>query len=61
MIRVEGYLAFRGVMRIVPNTDKVAPFELEGDWLYKPETGCWYGCGRSFSASICEIVDETEV
>jgi hypothetical protein len=26
------------------------------DWLYKPDTDCWYGKGSSFSNDICEIV-----
>ena len=56
MIKVEGYKVFRGVMKITPKTAKVKPFELEGDWLYKPDTDCWYGKGSSFSNDICEIV-----
>ena len=58
MIEVEGYLMFRGIMRIVPRTDKVKPFELDGAWLYKPETGCWYCNGSSYSASICTVVED---
>lgn len=57
MICVEGYKAFRGTMRITP-INGAAPFELRGDWLYKPEHDCWYGCGRSFPAGICEIVED---
>lgn len=57
MIKVEGYKAFHGVMRITPKCDGVKPFELSGDWLYKPD-GYWYGCGRSFAESICEVVKE---
>lgn len=61
MIKVEGYKAFRGTMRIVPISAKFKPFELRADWLYKPDTGCWYGKGSSFMEDICEIVeDETE-
>ena len=56
MIKVEGYKAFKGVMKITPKISKVKPFELEGDWLYKPDTDCWYGKGSSFSNDICEIV-----
>ena len=58
MIKVEGYKAFRGVMKITPKTETVKPFELEGDWLYKPDTDCWYGVGRSFCSSICEVVED---
>ena len=59
MIQVEGYKAFRGKMQITPKAPGVAPFILEGDWLYRPDTGCWYGCGRSFCTEICEPI-ETE-
>lgn len=58
MIEVEGYRAFRGVMKITPKCESVSPFELEGDWLFKPDFRCWYGCGKSFSEEICEIVKE---
>lgn len=58
MIQVEGYKAFNGTMRIIPKSDKVKPFELSGDWLYKPDCKAWYGCGQSFGESICEIVKE---
>lgn len=54
MIEVEGYKAFNGEMFIKPATDAIKPFTMYGDWLYKPETKCWYGCGRSFSEKICE-------
>jgi hypothetical protein len=57
MINVEGYKAFKGIMRIVPKTVLMQPFEIEGDWLYKPEYDCWYCCGSSYPASICEIVE----
>lgn len=61
MIEVEGYKAFRGIMRIVPKTDKVAPFEIEGEWLYKPDCKCWYCKGWSYTETICEVVkDYTE-
>ena len=60
MIEVEGYKAFRGVMRIVPKSGLVEPFELEGNWLYNPMFDCWYGCGKSFLAKICEVVKEKE-
>ena len=59
MIRVEGYKAFHGTMRITPVASSgVAPFELTGDWLYKPDMGCWYGCGRSFPEEICMATEE---
>ena len=58
MIKVEGYKAFHGIMRIVPKTDRIKPFEIEADWLFKPDTCCWYGSGRSFGEDVCEIVCE---
>jgi len=58
MIKVEGYKAFRGVMKIVPKNRVVAPYLVEGEWLYKPEYDCWYGCGFSYPANICEIVED---
>jgi hypothetical protein len=58
MISVEGYKAFHGTMLITPKC--VAPFELVCDWLYKPDTGCWYGNGRSFAEEVCEIIGENQ-
>jgi hypothetical protein len=57
LISVEGYKAFRGTMKIRPKTAAVPSFELFGDWLYKPETDCWYGKGSSFAADICTIME----
>ena len=58
MIEVEGFKACKGGMEITPKCDTVKPFQIEGDWLYKPDTECWYGNGRSFSKDICIIVKE---
>lgn len=58
MIQVEGYKAFHGKMQITPKCADIAPFILEGDWLYRPDTGCWYGCGRSFCTDICTPITE---
>lgn len=58
MIKVEGYKAFKGVMKITPKNANFKPFELESDWLYKPDTDCWYGDGRSFCDSICEVMED---
>jgi len=44
-------------MKIRPKTAAVPAFELSDDWLYKPETGCWYGKGSSFPEDICTIVE----
>lgn len=59
MIEVEGFKAFEGTLRITPKTE-AAPFELYGQWLYKPYVDCWYGCGCSFAAEICEVVHDVE-
>ena len=63
MIKVEGYKAFYGTMLITPLslttavTDTTA-YELTCAWLYKPESDCWYGDGRSFPENICTIVED---
>lgn len=58
MIKVEGFKAFRGTMKIVPKRLGYEPFEVKGDFLYKPEADCWYGGGSSYPASICEVVED---
>ena len=58
MIQVEGYRAFRGRLRVRPKDPRIEPFEPAGEFLYKPDTNCWYGCGRSFDGSICEVIEE---
>ena len=58
MIKVEGYKAFHGVMKITPKTKCVPSVEIEGDWLYKPEYKCWYGNGASYSEEICTVVSD---
>lgn len=58
MIKVEGFMAFKGVMKIIPKTDKIKPFEICADWLYKPSCDCWYGNGSSYPSEVCEIVSE---
>lgn len=55
VINVEGYKAFRGTMRICPRGSE--PYELCGNWLYEPDTGCWYGNGRSFPKEVCTILE----
>lgn len=56
MICVEGYKAFRGVMLITPKNPAIEPITITGDWLYKPDTDCWYGSGRSFPENICQPI-----
>lgn len=61
MIKVEGYKAFHGTMKITPTGAAVFKepwFIYDKDWLYKPDTDCWYGDGRSFSAEICEPIED---
>lgn len=58
VISVEGYKAFRGTMRISPRGAEA--YDLCGDWLYKPGTGCWYGNGRSFPKEVCTILERME-
>lgn len=58
IIKVEGYKAFHGDMHIIPTNKLYQPFYIcDKDWLYKPDTNCWYGDGRSFPADICNIMD----
>lgn len=54
---VDGYLFFRGTMRITPSNPQYLPTELFADWAYNPTTECWSACGRSYAADICEIVE----
>jgi hypothetical protein len=57
MIHVEGYRAFHGDMRITPKNKLYSSFYIcDEDWLYKPDTDCWYGNGQSFPAEICEVI-----
>ena len=55
IIQVEGYKAFRGYMIVTPGNPAYLPHEVFGDWLYKPDTDCWYCKGRSFPAATCKI------
>lgn len=49
MLECEGYKMFRGTATITP-INQNPPFTVTGDWLYKPDTDCWYCNGRSFQA-----------
>ena len=60
MIKCEGYKAFHGRATIRPMNPKFPPFEVSGDWLYKPEYDCWYCRGSSYPAEIVtDIVEES--
>ena len=51
----EGYKMFYGTMLITPKND-IKAFTLNGDWLFKPDTNCWYCRGSSFPENICQKV-----
>lgn len=57
MIKLEGYKAFRGVLRVTPKCN-ITPFNLTGVFFYEPEYKCWYYRGRSYPEVICEVVRE---
>ena len=54
VISVNGYRAFTGVLRII-HKDKPNE-EIFADWLYRPDTNCWYCQDASFPAEQCVIV-----
>ena len=56
MIVVEGFKAFRGKMRITFDRGNSAHV-IRGDWLYKPETKCWYCNGSSYPLRCCEVLE----
>lgn len=52
---------FKGSALITPKNDTIAPFRVEGkatDWLYKPDTDCWYVDGHSFPSGIVSDFQE---
>lgn len=57
MLVCEGYKMFRGTMKITPKGNFKEEL-ITGDWLYKPNYDTWYCKGRSYSANICEIIDD---
>lgn len=61
MIKVEGYKAFHGLMRIESKSKHEPVGEIEGDWLYKPHTNTWHCNDISYPAKICTVVrDDSE-
>ncbi len=54
MIEVEGFKAFRGVMRVVEVRNRA--HAIRGAWLYRPDTDCWYCGGKSYPADICVVL-----
>lgn len=59
MLQCEGYKMFRGTMLVTPKNPNFPPQEITGDWLYKPEYGCWYCKGWSYVEDICTIKEDT--
>ena len=59
MIKCEGYKAFHGTAMVKPTNTKFPPFQMTGDWLYKPEFDCWYCNGSSFPAEIVTEITES--
>ena len=55
IIKCEGYKAVRGAMLVTVHLPygKVTDM-ISGDWLYKPDTDCWYCRGTSYPAEICK-------
>ena len=58
MIKVEGYKMITGAMLITPKCKDISPMRIMGDWLYKPDTKCWYSQGHSFAEEICEVLED---
>lgn len=59
MIKVEGYKAFHGSMKIEHRLRGPEIIE-DKDWLYKPDTDCWYGAGRSFHDDFCTPMEDVD-
>jgi len=57
MLSVENYKMFRGTMRL--NLIGNPNVYVEGDWLYRPDTDCWYCAGSSYPAYVCEIKEDS--
>ena len=51
MIIVEGYKAFMGTMLVFGGK------KVFGDWLYKPDTKCWYCRGSSYPEDVCQVYE----
>ncbi len=54
IVEVQGFKAFHGTMRI--HWRNIEPEEIFGDWLYRPDTNCWYTGAREYPAEICTII-----
>lgn len=58
MLQCEGYKMFKGIIRVVPKNPVFPIRDIEGTWLYKPDTKCWYCKGSSYPEEICVILKE---
>ena len=48
-------------MLVTPKNDNFPPEKITGVWLYKPEYDCWYCDGWSYSAEICQVVEDRHI
>ena len=58
ILQCEGYKMFEGDGIITPKNPEIKPFTINGVWLYRPDTDCWYCDGRSFSKDIVKIQED---
>ena len=59
MLICEGYMMFKGVMKIKRVNGNYE--YVEGIWLYKPDCECWYCNGSSYPKDNCSVlVDNTK-
>lgn len=54
LLTTEGYKMFYGVMTVTPLNNNPSR-NILGDWLYKPDTRCWYCNCCSYPEEICSI------
>lgn len=57
MLQCENYKMFKGTMTIIPKCE-IAPFNVTGIWLYKPDVDTWYCKGHSYPAEICAVFED---
>ena len=61
ILKCEGYQMFRGIAVVTPRNPNVEPFKIFGDWLYRPDTHCWYINGSSFCEEIVSNIQDFDV
>ena len=59
IIIVNGHRAFRGWMEVWLSAPcgRIGKSEIYGDWLYEPDTDCWYCDDLQFPAKNCIILE----